>query len=121
MTCIEELQELAAKGGCAPSCCGGEDICGDAPSDEVVSQAFIAQFTAGRHPAVRDAASFFSWAHLPEGPMREVSRAACQLAYTMIATLPDSPQLTIGLHELLAAKDAFVRAATLLDEPHGRD
>ena len=32
-------------------------------------------------------------------------------AEDMLATLPDSPELTMGLRKLLEAKDAFVRAA----------
>jgi hypothetical protein len=39
----------------------------------------------------------------------------------MISSLPDSPQLTIGLQRLLDAKDAFVRAALQMDAPHGGD
>jgi hypothetical protein len=98
-----------------PHCvCSGLEDAGD-------QEASLWLVTKDRHPSVRDAAQWFRFDHLPAGPLQEVSKAACQLAYTMIASLPDSPQLTIGLHELLAAKDAFVRAATLLDEPHGRD
>jgi hypothetical protein len=39
----------------------------------------------------------------------------------MIASLPDCPQLTIGLQHLLGAKDAFVRVALQMDAPHGGD
>ncbi len=109
---------------CAPTCCGGENICGDAedaPSDDLVQRAMIATFTMGRHPSVREVAGYFSWAHLPKGPLREASKACGQLAWTMIASLPDTPQLTLGLHDLLRAKDCFVRAALQLDVPHGGD
>jgi hypothetical protein len=81
----------------------------------------LAIVTRGRHPGVRDVAQYFTFDHLPEGPLRETSKAVCQLAASMIASLPDSPQLTIGLQRLLDAKDAFVRAALHMDAPHGGD
>jgi hypothetical protein len=75
----------------------------------------------GRHRAVWDVAQYFTFNHLPEGPLKDTSRAVCQLAASMLATLPDCPQLTIGLQRLLDAKDAFVRAALQSGAPHGDD
>ena len=54
---------------------------------------------------------FFSFSHLPEGPMRDTSRQFCHLAYAMVRTLPRSPERTVALRKLLEGKDAAVRAA----------
>ena len=54
---------------------------------------------------------FFQFHHLPEGPMRETSRAFCHLAFAMVRTLPRSPERTVALRKLLEGKDAAVRAA----------
>lgn len=94
-------------------CCEGTEECVQlcAMDDEELNAfAALQLLVQDRHPGVRDVARWFQFQHLPED-VQLVSRACCQLAYTMIATLPDSPQLTHGLHDLLRAKDAFVRAA----------
>lgn len=59
-------------------------------------------------------AGFFTFDHLPEGPMRETSAKCYYLAQEMIAELPDSAELTAGLRKLLEAKDCFVRASLAL-------
>lgn len=64
-----------------------------------------------RHPAVRDLMRYFEFGHLPEGPLRTTSAMCADLAWGMVLALPDSPQLTNGLWDLLRAKDCFVRAA----------
>jgi hypothetical protein len=64
----------------------------------------------GRHPATQSIARFFAYDHLPPH-LQTVSRASYDLAAAMIAALPDGPELTFGLRQLLLAKDAFVRAA----------
>jgi hypothetical protein len=64
----------------------------------------------GRHPDTRHLAQFFTFEHLPEH-LQAVSRPCAELADQMIATLPDGPELTAGLRDLLRAKDCFVRAA----------
>lgn len=64
-----------------------------------------------RHPGVRDLMRHFEFGHLPEGPLRATSAMCSDLAWGMVMTLPDSPQLTNGLWDLLRAKDCFVRAA----------
>jgi hypothetical protein len=66
--------------------------------------------TEGRHPSIQEVAQFFDYEHLPT-PLKEFSQQCYDLAANMIADLPDSPQLTIGLQKLLEAKDAFVRAS----------
>jgi len=64
----------------------------------------------GRNAATVNVAQFFEFDHLPFD-LREVSVDCSRLAHAMIARLPDSPELTVGLRKLLEAKDCFVRAA----------
>lgn len=54
---------------------------------------------------------YFSYDHLPEGPLRDVSMRLCYLAAQMEGSLPDGPEKSAGLRKLLEAKDCFVRAA----------
>lgn len=67
---------------------------------------------APRHPAVEAALK-----HLPLDPthlredLREVAVRAAELGHWMADNLPQDPQLTLGLHDLIRAKDCFVRAA----------
>jgi hypothetical protein len=63
----------------------------------------------GRNPAVVHVAQFFESAHLPS-PLREIATDMHDLAEHMIIEIKDSPMLTTGLHRLLEAKDALVRA-----------
>lgn len=67
----------------------------------------------GRHAGTQHVAQFFTFDHLPEGAPREVSADCAKLAESMISKLPDGPELTAGLRELLIAKDCFVRAALI--------
>jgi len=67
--------------------------------------------TAGRHPSTVHIARYFSYDHLPDGPLMETSARCAGLAAAMIADLEDGPELTAGLRHLLEAKDCFVRAA----------
>lgn len=76
----------------------------------------ISELTQHRHQGVRDAARWFSWEHLPPGFAQQVSAACGKLAIDLICELPDSPELTYGLRELLKAKDSFVRAAIAATE-----
>jgi len=64
-----------------------------------------------RHPGTQHFESLFSFAHLPEGVLRDTSTQVNALACVMVATLPDGPELSAGLRKLLEAKDCFVRAA----------
>jgi hypothetical protein len=64
------------------------------------------------HPATEDTLRFFDYSHLPEGPLRDLSERCHTLAYTMAYdTGTSGAQLTTGLHDLLRAKDCFVRSA----------
>lgn len=65
---------------------------------------------SGRHPATVQIAQFFTYDHLP-APLQTIARPCAELAEQMIQALPDGPELTFGLRQLLLAKDAFVRAA----------
>lgn len=53
---------------------------------------------------------YFAYQHLPEH-LQAASKPCHDLAVILVSTLPDGPELTKGLNELLAAKDWFVRAA----------
>jgi hypothetical protein len=65
----------------------------------------------GRHPSTVAIYKFFDASHLREARLHDVSVQCGDLALTMIAQLPDGPELTTGLRKLLEAKDCFVRAA----------
>ena len=52
---------------------------------------------------------FFAFDHLPPH-LAAVSGQFCDLAYSIVATLPRNPERTVALRKLLEAKDAAVRA-----------
>jgi hypothetical protein len=54
---------------------------------------------------------YFAFGHLPEGPMRDISRLYCHLAFMTVRTVPRCPERTVALRKLLEGKDAAVRAA----------
>lgn len=58
---------------------------------------------------------FFAYGHLP-AHLQEISKPFCDLADSMVATLPRNPERTVALRKLLEAKDAAVRAS-LAKEP----
>ncbi len=62
-----------------------------------------------RHPGTAAVLRHFRFAHLPES-LQKFSRPACELAVHMADSLPEGPDLTCGLRDLLSAKDNFVRA-----------
>ena len=62
-----------------------------------------------RHPSVVGVLRHFRFDHLP-AHLRETSEACAILAFDMADTLPENPDLTCGLRDLLTAKDNFVRA-----------
>ena len=62
-----------------------------------------------RHPSVSGVLQFFKYAHLP-AHLQEISKPVAELALSMADTLPENPELTVGLRKLLEAKDCFVRA-----------
>lgn len=52
---------------------------------------------------------FFSFDHLPE-KLRHIAEPMFQLAQMMENILPDGPEKSAGMRNLLEAKDCFVRA-----------
>lgn len=62
-----------------------------------------------RHPGTAGVLKHFRFDHLPPH-LRDVSRPFAELAYRMADTLPEGPDLTCGLRDLLSAKDNCVRA-----------
>ena len=62
-----------------------------------------------RHPSIAGVLKHFRYSHLPPH-LQEVSKLCCTLAVHMADSLPENPDLTCGLRDLLAAKDNFVRA-----------
>lgn len=64
----------------------------------------------GRAPSTVHIVQFFSYAHLRD-PLARVSEIFERAAITLLAMLPDGPELTVALRKLLEAKDAAVRAA----------
>ena len=62
------------------------------------------------HPATEAVLRYFEYSHLPIH-LQEVSEPFYSLARKMATTLPQNPEVTVGLRKLLEAKDCFVRAA----------
>jgi hypothetical protein len=58
---------------------------------------------------------FFSYTHLPT-PLAAVSKPFCELAESLVLTLPRNPERTVALRKLLEAKDAAVRAILFKSE-----
>ncbi len=54
---------------------------------------------------------YFTYNHLPEGPLRDVSKECADLAEKLTAYLPLNGEQAAGLRKLLEAKDCFVRAS----------
>lgn len=52
---------------------------------------------------------FFAYDHLP-AHLAEVSKPFCDLAVTVVMTLPRNPERTVALRKLIEAKDCAVRA-----------
>lgn len=97
------IQQWEAKEGAA-TLAGRPHTRGQAPVDPTP------QDDGARHPATQHLARQFSFEHL-KTPLRQVSQQCHDLAAAMIRDLPDGPELSFGLRQLLLAKDAFVRAA----------
>ena len=62
-----------------------------------------------RHASISGVLKHFRYSHLPEH-LQAISRPCAELAFAMADTLPEGPDLTCGLRDLLTAKDNFVRA-----------
>jgi len=71
--------------------------------------------TAGRHPAVVTLASYFDARRVGEAG-RPYAAEVEHTARTMLASIPDSPELTVGLRKLLEARECFIRAARDAEE-----
>lgn len=63
-----------------------------------------------RHPSISGVLKHFKYAHLPQH-LQTVSKPCGDLAVQMANVLPEGPDLTCALRDLLSAKDNFVRAA----------
>lgn len=61
-------------------------------------------------PFREDIMEYFEYGHLPEGPMREMSRMFCQLAEHVHHVAPRNAERSTALRKLLEGKDAAVRA-----------
>ena len=67
--------------------------------------------TAGRHPAVVTLAGYFDARRVGELG-RPIAAELEHTARTMLACIPDHPELSVGLRKLLEARECFIRAAT---------
>jgi len=54
---------------------------------------------------------YFTFEHLPAGPLRHTSERFAALAADVDETLPSGPEKSTALRKLLEAKDAAVRSA----------
>lgn len=69
-----------------------------------------ADLTVGRHPGVRDALQWLTYAHLPE-ELRRFSEPFYAAAVAVVQTISvDCPELTTALNKLIEAKDSTMRA-----------
>lgn len=66
--------------------------------------------TAGRHPAVVKLAGYFDARRTGERA-RPIAAEIEHTARTMLAAIPDSSELSVGLRKLLEARECFIRAA----------
>lgn len=66
--------------------------------------------TSSEAQAAEPILQFFSYDHLPE-ELKATSKLFCDVAYSIVATLPRNPERTVALRKLLEGKDAAVRAA----------
>lgn len=62
------------------------------------------------YPATQQVLRHFRYGHLP-ARLQAVAKPIAELASEMAWTLPQGPELTVGLRKLLEGKDALVRAA----------
>lgn len=73
--------------------------------------------TQGRHPAIRDALQWLTYAHLPV-TLQAYSRPFYLTAVELIRVIKDSPELTHTLTSLLQSKDWAVRAGIRTETGH---
>lgn len=62
-------------------------------------------------PKRSDILEWFTYQHLPTGPMQETSKLFYDIAFALEATLPPGAEKAVALRKLLEGKDAAVRAA----------
>lgn len=84
------------------------------PSTILGTREHAEHLTKGRHPAVRDALQWLTFAHLPEA-LQNYSRPFYQTAVEMITATRDCPELIHALNGLIEAKDWAVRAGIRSD------
>ena len=65
---------------------------------------------SGHHESIADVLHATGHHHLPE-EAAQIAAWCRNLAEEMIALIPDDPGLITGLHQLLDARDSFLRAA----------
>lgn len=70
----------------------------------------LLKLVEGRHYSITQVIRYFAWSHL-SADLQPFAREIAVSALTLVHHIPDSPQLTLGLHKLLEAKDCMVRAA----------
>jgi hypothetical protein len=58
---------------------------------------------------------FFGYQHLP-GHLQAISKPFCDLAESIVDTLPMNPERTVALRKILEAKDCAVRSTLWKDE-----
>jgi hypothetical protein len=62
-----------------------------------------------RHPGTQHFETMFEFSHLPPH-LAIISKPFGDLAAVLVESLPDGPELSVGLRKLVEAKDCFVRA-----------
>jgi hypothetical protein len=78
-------------------------------SQEVMDPFLCKPDGTSRHPSVSGVLKHFRVDHLPEH-LKPTAKSCGELAFLMANSLPENPDLTCGLRDLLTAKDNFVRA-----------
>ena len=64
---------------------------------------------------------YFQFLHLPDGPLKNISKMVADLASLMEQILPDGPEKSAGMRKLLEAKDCFVRSALDITTKSGEE
>lgn len=65
----------------------------------------------GYEDSVVDLMEWFSYRHISDEYVRNISKRCYDLAITLCNELTDNEELYLGLQDLLRAKDSFVRSA----------
>lgn len=84
------------------------------PATVLGTREHAAMIADNRHPAVKDALQWLTFAHLPEA-LQNYSRPFYVAAVELITTVRDSPDLVPALIKLIEAKDWAVRAGIRSD------